>query len=322
MIKYRYFVGRVLVYGLISVTVMLSAAVTGCNNKNNISEGSIKTEGSTKTEGNNQSEEFSETDVNDQPSDIDVEPPVIHGISDKTYYIGSKVSYMTDVYATDFSGQEIDVEVDKSQVNTSQPGSYIVYYKAVDSYGNETIEEVTFTFIEEETQEVKVNSSYSTLDEVVAAVLQDITDNSMSKGQKARAIYKYAHSKIGYTGNSYTNSSEWQDEAFEALKVIKKNGYVAGDCFTYASVDRALLDGIGAECIWVDNQGARSGDHSWLLCNLGTGWYHFDSTRMRSGFSCFMKTDAEIQAYLDQGNYNYVRTVSKYPATPTTPYTY
>lgn len=190
MIKYRYFVRRVLVYGLISVTVMLSAAVTGCNNKNNISEGSIKTEGSTKTEGNNQSEEFSETDVNDQPSDIDVEPPVIHGISDKTYYIGSKVSYMTDVYATDFSWQEIDVEVDKSQVNTSQPGSYIVYYKAVDSYGNETIEEVTFTFIEEETQEVKVNSSYSTLDEVVAAVLQDITDNSMSKGQKARAIYK------------------------------------------------------------------------------------------------------------------------------------
>ncbi|MFQ8901492.1 MAG: hypothetical protein ACLR7D_05940 [Lachnospira eligens] len=56
MIKYRYFVRRVLVYGLISVTVMLSAAVTGCNNKNNISEGSIK------TEGNNQSEEFSETD--------------------------------------------------------------------------------------------------------------------------------------------------------------------------------------------------------------------------------------------------------------------
>lgn len=322
MIKYRYFVRRVLVYGLISVTVMLSAAVTGCNNKNNISEGSIKTEGSTKTEGNNQSEEFSETDVNDQPSDIDVEPPVIHGISDKTYYIGSKVSYMTDVYATDFSGQEIDVEVDKSQVNTSQPGSYIVYYKAVDSYGNETIEEVTFTFIEEETQEVKVNSSYSTLDEVVAAVLQDITDNSMSKGQKARAIYKYAHSKIGYTGNSYTNSSEWQDEAFEALKVIKKNGYVAGDCFTYASVDRALLDGIGAECIWVDNQGARSGDHSWVLCNLGTGWYHFDSTRMYDGFECFMLTDSQVQDYINRGNSIYRRDMSAYPATPSEEFSY
>ena len=31
MIKHRYFAGRVLVYGLISVTVMLSAAMTGCN---------------------------------------------------------------------------------------------------------------------------------------------------------------------------------------------------------------------------------------------------------------------------------------------------
>ena len=322
MIKHRYFAGRVLVYGLISVTVMLSAAMTGCNNKNNISEGSIKTEGSTKTEGNNQSEEFSETDVNDQPSDIHVEPPVIHGISDKTYYIGSKVSYMTDVYATDFSGQEIDVEVDKSQVNTSQPGSYIVYYKAVDSDGNETIEEVTFTFIEEETQEVKVNSSYSTLDEVVAAVLQDITDSSMSKGQKARAIYKYAHAKIGYTGNSYTKSSEWQDEAFEALKMIKKNGYVSGDCFTYASVDRALLEGIGAECIWVDNQGARSGDHSWLLCNLGTGWYHFDSTRMYDGFECFMLTDSQVQDYINRGNSIYRRDMSAYPATPSEEFSY
>ena len=38
MIKHRYFAGRVLVYGLISVAVMLSAAVTGCNNKNNIFE--------------------------------------------------------------------------------------------------------------------------------------------------------------------------------------------------------------------------------------------------------------------------------------------
>lgn len=144
----------------------------------------------------------------------------------------------------------------------------------------------------------------------------------MSKGQKARAIYKYAHAKIGYTGNSYTKSSEWQDEAFEALKEIKKNGYVAGDCFTYASVDRALLDGIGAECIWVDNQGARSGDHSWLLCNLGTGWYHFDSTRMYDGFECFMLTDSQVQDYINRGNSIYRRDMSAYPATPSEEFSY
>ena len=41
---------------------MLSVAVTGCNNKNNISEESIKTE-AVQPEGNNQSEEGSESDV-------------------------------------------------------------------------------------------------------------------------------------------------------------------------------------------------------------------------------------------------------------------
>ena len=50
----------------------------------------------------------------------------------------------------------------------------------------------------------------------------------------------------------------------------------------------------------VDNQGARSGDHSWVLCNLGTGWYHFDSTRMYDGFECFMLTDSQVQDILTE----------------------
>ncbi len=309
MINYRYFARKVLVYGLLSATILSSVAVTGCNKKSKVAA------------GNGQTVEGGQPANNDQPAGSHNEPPVIHGVSDKTYYIGSKVSYMTDVYATDYSGQEIDVEVDKSQVDTSQPGSYIVYYKAVDTEGNETVEEATYTFIEEETQAASSNG-YSTLDEVAAAVLNDITDSSMSKGQKARAIYKYAHSKIGYAGNSYTDSSEWQDEAFAALKELKKNGYVAGDCFTYASVDRALLEKMGAECIWVDNQGARSGDHSWLLCNLGTGWYHFDSTRMYDGFECFMLTDSQVQDYINRGNSIYRRDLSKYPATPSQQFSY
>ena len=304
MINYRYFARKALVYGLAGVTVLSSVAITGCNNRGKVAAGS------------------SQTAADNQTAGAHNEPPVIHGISDKTYYIGSKISYMTDVYATDYSGNEIDVEVDKSQVDTSQPGSYTVYYTAVDSVGNETVEEVTFTIVEEETQAADNSNGYSTLDSVVAAVLDDITDSSMSKGQKARAIYKYAHAKIGYAGNSYTDSSEWQDEAFAALKELKKNGYVAGDCFTYASVDRALLEGMGAECIWVDNQGARSGDHSWLLCNLGTGWYHFDSTRMYDGFECFMLTDSQVQDYINRGNSIYRRDLSKYPATPSQQFSY
>ena len=143
----------------------------------------------------------------------------------------------------------------------------------------------------------------------------------MSTGQKLRAIFDYAHNKIGYTGTPY-DGSNWENEALLALTELKKSDYTGGDCFTYTSVDKALLEALGVKTMWLENENSPTGDHAWLLVDAGTGWYHFDSTRMRSGFSCFMKTDAEIKAYLDQGNYNYVRTVSKYPATPTTPYTY
>lgn len=318
MINYKNLTKRMTVYAMICTMGISSVCMSGCNKKSKETSESDKI----------QTESVSSESVNNESKKDDIqeavkgEPPVIYGISDKTYYIGSKVSYMSDVYATDSQGKEIDVEVDKSQVDTSHAGSYTVYYKAVDSDGNETVEEVTYTFINEEDNSAAKQESFNSLDEVAASVLSDITDSSMSKGEKAKAVFKYAHAKIGYAGNSYTKSSEWQDEAYAALKEIKKNGYVAGDCFTYASVDRALLEGIGAQCIWVDNQGARSGDHSWVLCNLGTGWYHFDSTRMYDGFECFMLTDDQIQDYINRGNSIYKRDLSAYPQTPSQEFSY
>lgn len=323
MINYKRLSKKMSVYVLICTVGLSSVLMSGCNNKgkktskqDEMQTESVQNE-SVKLENK---DDIKESDT--QTAAVHSEPPVIYGISDKTYYVGSKVSYMSDVYATDDQGQEIDVEVDKSQVDASQAGSYTVYYRAVDSEGNETVEEVTYTFINEETKAESKQEGYDSLDEVVAAVLSDITDSSMSKGEKAKAIFKYAHGKIGYAGNSYTKSSDWQDEAYAALCDIEKSGYVGGDCFTYASVDRALLEGIGAQCIWVDNQGARSGDHSWVLCNLGTGWYHFDSTRMYDGFECFMLTDDQIQAYINKGNSIYNRDTSAYPETPSEEFSY
>ena len=74
--------------------------------------------------------------------------------------------------------QEIDVEVDKSQVDNSVPGDYIVYYKAVDSEGNETTREAVYSFKEEETQETQQEAE--SLEQIVAIVLSEITDDSMS----------------------------------------------------------------------------------------------------------------------------------------------
>lgn len=297
------------------------------DNKDNVketseSDTSVKESDSTFDENESENERESTSQEQEQTSEANKKhqlPPVIYGVEDKTYYVGEKASYMSDVYALDDTEGEVDVEVDKSQVDTSTAGSYTVYYKAVDSDGNETTEEAVFSFVEEETQTEA--QGYSNLDELVSAVLDNITDSSMSMGEKARAVFNYAHGKIGYSVSNY-DGYDWESEAYLALKDIEKRGYVGGDCFTYCSVDLALLQGIGADCIWVDNSGARSGDHSWLLCNVGSGWYHFDATRMYDKFECFMLTDAQIQAYIDKGNSIYWRDLSAYPATPDEPFSY
>lgn len=343
-VKSNRFAQKIIPLTMASVVSISSLLMTGCGNSgqneaindNNLSQSvkevvadnkddvketsevdtAVKDNDIDESESGNESSSQEQTSKTNKKHEL---PPVIYGVEDKTYYVGEKASYMSDIYALDDTEDEVDVEVDKSQVDTSIAGSYTVYYKAVDSDGNETTEEAIFSFIEEETQPEAVE--YSNLDELVSVLLDNITDSSMSMGEKARAVFNYAHGKIGYSVSNY-DGYDWENEAYLALKDIEKYGYIGGDCFTYCSVDLALLQGIGADCIWVDNSGARTGDHSWLLCNVGSGWYHFDSTRMYDKFECFMLTDAQVQAYIDKGNSIYWRDLSAYPATPDEPFSY
>ncbi|MDO5382425.1 MAG: transglutaminase domain-containing protein [Eubacteriales bacterium] len=311
--KYSRVTRRAIAVVLAGIMVTSSLCIVGCNNKTEVAEELTETAESV-------TDEAVHTQQATEPTTVKVHqnPPVIYGVEDKTYYVGAKPSYMSGVYAVDDTEQEIDVEIDKSQVDTSTPGSYNVYYKAVDSEGNETTVEAVFSFIEEVTQAA---NKYATLDDVVSAVLSQITNSSMSKGEKTRVIYNYVHGKIGYSANNY-GAVDWQSEAYNALIDLDKYGFIYGDCFTYCSVARALLLGMGAECIWVNNKGAATGDHSWLLCNVGTGWYHFDATRMHDKFECYMLTDEQIQDYLDKGNSVYKRDMSLYPATPSEHFSY
>ena len=94
------------------------------------------------------------------------------------------------------------------------------------------------------------------------------------------------------------------------------------DCFTYTSVDKALLEALGVKTMWLENENSPTGDHAWLLVDAGTGWYHFDSTRMYDGFECFMLTDSQVQDYINRGNSIYRRDMSAYPATPSEEFSY
>ena len=147
---------------------------------------------------NSQSEEQSKKDeekktdeeTTEEPKDVTA--PVISGVEDKTFVLGDKISYLSGISAVDDVDGEVEVEVDKSEVDVNTPGTYTVTYRAVDAAGNEATAQAQITI----ENPAPVEGSYQAL---AQEILAGITDDTMSTGQKLRAIFDYAHNKIGYT---------------------------------------------------------------------------------------------------------------------------
>ena len=129
------------------------------------------------------------------------------------------------------------------------------------------------------------------LDEAAQEVLDAIINDSMTKKEKARAIFDFVQGKIRYMGNS--DKSNYRIAAIDAITTR------TGDCYSYYAAARALLTVAG-----IDNLEVRrvcdTSDHWWNLVNCGDGWYHFDATP-RGGrmpqFVSFMFTDQQAANY-------------------------
>lgn len=236
----------------------------------------------------------------------DTEPPVISGAKDREYYIGENISYLEGVTASDGVDGACEVYVDNKAVNPDVPGSYEVTYSASDISSNQAVQTVVFTL-------KKMSATEEKLNQRADEVLQEITDDTMSLSQKAYAVYNYAYSNIQYTGTS--DKSDWEAEAYRGLNELN------GDCFTYFSVSKILLNRLGIQTMDVKRLGG-SAEHYWLMVNVGTGWYHFDATRRNIYFDGFMARDEEIEAYTAQvgGDY-YTFDHTGYPATPAEKFT-
>ena len=88
--------------------------------------------------------------------------PVIQGVHNISLYLGSAVSYRKGVVVTDDKDPSPKLDIDSSQVDLSNPGTYPLVYTARDMTGNETRLEVTVTvaekpaaFVDEETINTK-----------------------------------------------------------------------------------------------------------------------------------------------------------------------
>lgn len=237
---------------------------------------------------------------------LDDEAPVIEGVEDQTIYVGDTISYKSGVTVTDNYDEDVELKVDASEVDTSTAGTYTVTYSATDSSGNTATVTATIT--------VEKKTSYTTeyMNELAQEALDACLTDGMDSEEQLYAIFWWVKNHMSYTGTSDKSS-------YVKAAILGFTNHV-GDCYTYFSMMKAMMELAGFETIDVQRINGET-NHYWSLVNVDGDWYHIDACpRSASHYSdwlCFLRTDAELEYFsteLVEGYYTF--DTSLYPATP------
>ncbi len=216
--------------------------------------------------------------------------------------IGEAVSYKKAVGYSDNadSKAELKLEIDNSKVDPNTVGTYKVTYTVTDTAGNYTTKTGEVYVMAEKPVYYDENVVNEKADEVLAQILKE----DMTLRERAKAIYNWVHSKIGYINHS--EKGDWVRGAYEGL--VKRQG----DCFVYASTAKVLLTRAGITNMDIVKSQVNP-SHYWNLVDLGEGWYHFDATPRKDKTVFFMWTDAELMEYSQSHKNTHIYDASLYP---------
>ena len=232
----------------------------------------------------------------------DKTPPQLYGVVNRTAYVGEPIAYFAEVYAEDDVDGRVEVTVE-SGVQPDRTGTYEVVYTAADRSGNTVSAKCKFKL-------VTTNVTDDEVRELAKGVIAEITTDDMVKAEKLKAVFDYVRKHVKYVNSS--DKSDWRKEAVRGFRTGK------GDCFTFYSVTRALLDEIGVEYMSINRINGKT-QHFWTIVNLGTGWYHFDTTiASHHKHKCFMWTNEQCKVKPYFWRYDH----SKYPEIATEKFDY
>ncbi len=214
----------------------------------------------------------------------DTTPPVIEGCKNITVIAGDPIKLMDGITVSDDYSSNLAVDVEASQLDTTTPGKYDVFYYSTDEAGNTATVPVTVT--------VKKRPNNYVYPEEVYKIAQPIYDEIIDRDdytdvEKAMRIFKWANEAITYVDTS--DKSHWTGAAVQGFTTLH------GDCYNYYACTKALLDIAGIENEYV--YGSGKWWHCWNLVKLEGKWYHCDACRTRTHSSYwFMRTDAELDS--------------------------
>lgn len=233
----------------------------------------------------------------------DTTAPEFEGLEEIAVRIGETVSYRKGVAVKDNHDTNLAFTFDSSAVNLEVEGEYIVTYTATDSFGNVGTAERVVKVLP------KLLADEETVKQLAREVINKIITEDMNKHQMVKQIFNWVRGNMNYVGSP---ENDFLNAAY--IGFTKRRG----DCYNYYSMTKMLLDECGIENMFVERDGGKT-THYWHLVNVGTGWYHFDTTpqSLENPFRCFMKTDAQVWAYaksrVDGRSDYYNFDLTKYP---------
>ncbi|MCI8269495.1 MAG: hypothetical protein HFG55_07540 [Lachnospiraceae bacterium] len=134
-------------------------------------------------------------------------------------------------------------------------------------------------------------------------IVAQITNDSMSKQQKAAAIYNWVRANT-----TYTSSGPIGDPVEAAVYGFRRH---SGCCYEYYAMSHYMLMAAGMPNIEVVR--ASDNHHYWNLVDVDGTWYHFDTTPRRLGGNwCLVTTSYLQQVSWRSHNYD----IEAYPKTP------